>query len=158
MSSVVLYRAPDGKLAGMDDKAQRQLSKFKRAVDALPIGDTLRFEYRLPRSPKHHRLFFKKMRDLFARQETFEHEDDLRAWALVGAGYCHFIPGTDGQLVAIPQSLNWETLEEADFLEVHRRVDAFMWEPRARRLLWPALGDERSYWAVDAWRLEFEKP
>jgi len=95
--------------------------------------------------------------DLSADRETFETEDDLRMWLLVGAGYCHFIPGTDGQLVAVPQSMDWVTLEEADFLEVHRRVDAFMWEPRARRVLWPHLGDERSYWAVDCWRLEFEK-
>ena len=158
MSSVVLYRAPDGKLAGMGDKGQRQYAKFKRAIDAMLIGDTMQFDYRLPRSPNHHRLFFCKVRDLLDRQTTFEHEDDLRAWLCVGAGYCHFLPGTDGQMVAIPQSLNWASLEEADFLEVHRRVDAFMWEARARRILWPHLGDERSYWAVDAWRLEFDKP
>lgn len=157
MSSVVLYRAEDGKLAGMGDRGQRQFSKFKRAIEALPIGATLQFDYRLPRSPKHHRLFFAKLRELHARQETFDTEDDLRMWLLVGAGYCHFIPGTDGQLVAVPQSLDWVTLEEVDFLEVHRRVDAFMWEPRARRVLWPHLGDERSHWAVDCWRLEFEK-
>ena len=36
MSSVVLYRGPDGKLAGVDDKAHRHFSKFKRAVDANP--------------------------------------------------------------------------------------------------------------------------
>ncbi|GER16705.1 DUF1367 family protein [Variovorax boronicumulans] len=158
MSSVVLYRTPEGKLSGMDDKAVRHFAKFKRAVDAMEAGDTLRFEYRLPRSPKHHRLFFVKVRELFDRQETFGHVDDLRAWLTVGAGYCHFIPGTDGQLVAIPESVSWESLEEADFLELHRRVDAFMWELRARRTLWPHLGDERTYWAVDAWRQEFEKP
>lgn len=158
MSSVVLYRGADGKLAGVDDKAHRQFGKFKRTVAAMEVGDTLRFQFRLPRSPKHHRFFFAKLRELFARQETFEHEDDLRAWLLVGAGYCHFIPGTDGQLVAIPQSLNWEGLEEADFLEVHRRVDAFLWEPRARRVLWPALGDERSFRAVEQFRLEVDRP
>lgn len=156
MSTVVLCRGTDGKLAGLGDKDQRQFAKFKRAVEALPIGETLQFDYRLPRSPKHHRLFFAKLRDLFARQETFVHEDDLRAWLTVGAGYCHFLPGTDGQLVAVPQSMNWVSLEEADFLEVHRRVDAFVWEPRARRVLWPHLGDDRSYWTVDSWRLEFD--
>jgi len=154
---VVLYRAPDGKLAGMDDKGQRQLAKFKRAVQALPVGETLQFDYRLPRSPKHHRFFFAKLRDLFDRQEAFETVEDLRMWLLVGAGYCHFLPGTDGRMVAVPQSMDWVALEEADFLEVHRRVDAFVWEPHARRALWPRLGDERSYVAVDSWRREFDR-
>lgn len=158
MSSIVLYRNEDGKLAGLGDKGERQYAKFKRAIDALEPGETLQFDYKLPRSPKHHRYFFWKLKGLFDRQETFEHEDDLRAWVLVGAGFCHFVPGTDGQLVAIPQSLDWAKLEEADFLEVHRRVDAFMWEIRARRVLWPHMDEERSFAAVEAWRAAYENP
>jgi hypothetical protein len=158
MSSVVLYRSDDGKLAGLGDKGHRQYEKFKRAAAALEPGDTLQFDYRLPRSPKHHRYFFWKLKGLFDRQETFEHEDDLRAWVLVGAGFCHFVPGTDGQLVAIPRSMDWSMLEEADFLEVHRRVDAFLWELRARRVLWPHMNDAKSFESIDLWRAAYERP
>ncbi|RYF59454.1 MAG: DUF1367 family protein [Comamonadaceae bacterium] len=158
MSSVVLYRAEDGKLAGLGDKGHRQYEKFKRAAAALEPGETLQFEYRLPRSAKHHRYFFWKLKGLFDRQEMFEHEEDMRAWVLVGAGYCHFVPGTDGQLVAIPQSMDWAKLEEADFLEVHRRVDAFLWELRARRVLWPHIDEAKSFKAVEAWRAAYDNP
>ncbi|WP_422097497.1 hypothetical protein [Variovorax sp.] len=158
MSRVVLTRREDGKLAGLGDRGHRAFSKFKRAIEALPVGATLQFDYRLPRSPKHHRLFFAKVRALHDRQETFNTEEDLRMWLLVGAGYCTFLPGTDGQLVAVPQSMDWATLEEGDFVDVHQRVDAFVWEPRARRVLWPHLGDERTFYVVEQWREEFEKP
>ena len=63
MSSVVLYRDEAGKLAGLGDRGHRQFEKFKRAVAALEPGETMQFDYKLPRSPKHHRLFFKKIRE-----------------------------------------------------------------------------------------------
>ena len=141
----------------MGERDERQYEKFKRVIQAMPIGNTLQFEYRLPRSPAHHRMFFRKVRDLLDRQSTFDNEDDLRAWLCVGAGYCRFLPGIDGQLVAIPLTMNWVGLDEVKFCELHKRIDKFMWELHARRVLWPHLGDERSYWAVDSWRLEFDR-
>lgn len=157
MSSVVLFRDNDGKLVGLDDRGKRQHAKFKRTVAEMPIGASLRFEYRLPRSPKHHAMFFVKVHYLFEQQEEFYAEDDLRAWLLVGAAYCTLLPGADGGLVAVPQSINWETLEEVDFLEVHRRVDAFLWETRARRMLWPRETDEQTYERIEQFRREFDR-
>ena len=65
MSRVVLVKDECGKLAGLGEKGARAWAKFRRTVDALAHGETLEFEWRAPRSPAHHRLFFAQIGNLF---------------------------------------------------------------------------------------------
>lgn len=157
MSTLVVTMGEDGQLQGYGQKGERAWAKFKRRVAAMTIGETLAFSWKEPRSPRHHRLFFGKLGELFKRQEQFDDEDKLRAWLTVGAGYCDYLPGIDGVPCAIPRSIAWENLDEADFADLHAKVDAFLWSEHARGFLWPHMTDEQSYAAVDAFLLEFDR-
>ncbi|MGE0349829.1 DUF1367 family protein [Hydrogenophaga sp.] len=156
MSKLVIIKNDQGKLEGIDPAGQRAYQKWRRLVTDLPVGQTLSFSYRMPRSPAHHRLFFGKLNNLLARTEAFTKLDDLRRWLTLGAGYADLIPGLDGQPNAIPQSLDFESMDEAEFGELHRQVDAFLWSTRAQQTLWPHLDDEARYRCVESFMREFE--
>lgn len=157
MSDLVITKGPDGKLCGLGDANERAYAKWRKAVESLAPGETLRFQWWMPRSPKHHGLFFAKVSALHLMQEQFEDVDRLRQWLTVGAGYCDLVPGPKGHMVAMPQSIAWHRLDEAAFCEVHAKVDEFMWTPRARSFLWGHLSDAQSLAMVEAWRTEFDR-
>jgi hypothetical protein len=157
VSAVVLVKGGDGKLQGHGDKGQRAYSKFRQRVEAMRPGDTLHFEWREPRSLPHHRLFFAKLGALMDMQEQFDAEDKLRAWLTVGAGYADFVPGPTGRMVALPQSIAFDKLDEADFADLHSRVDAFLWTDHARRFLWPHLTVQQTYDFIDQLLSGFQK-
>jgi hypothetical protein len=144
MSDVVVFKADDGKLAGFGDKGARAWAKFRKRVDGLHRGETLAFQWHEPRSGQHHRLFFAKLGALLDRQEQFDDLDQLRAWVTVGAGYCDFVPGPNGRMCALPKSIAWHKLDEAEFGELHMKVNAFLRTPPAMRFLWPHLDDAKA--------------
>lgn len=157
MSAVVLMKAEDGKLHGFGEKGERAWGKFRKRIDGMEPGETLQFEWHEPRSPAHHRMFFGKLAVILDRQEQFEDVDKLRAWLAVGAGYCDFAPGPKGRMVAIPQSIAWHKLDEADFADLHAKIDAFLWTEHARRFLWPQHADEQTYAMVESILAEFNE-
>lgn len=155
MSVVVLTRGDDGKLQGMGEKGVRAWAKFRARVDGLAVGETLHFEWREPRSQAHHRLFFAKVHALADRQEQFEDADRLRQWLTVGAGFCDFVPGPTGRMVALPQSIAWHALDEVEFGDLHAKVTEFLWSEHSRRFLWPMLTAEQSYELMQQFMAEF---
>lgn len=155
MSHVTILKNEQGKLQGLDDKGRRAYAKWRALVQNLPIGQTLTFSYRMPRSPKHHRLFFAKLNSLLQRTETFTDLDKLRYWLVMGAGYADFVPGLDGKPNAIPRSIDFDSMDEADFCELHHAVDTFLWTSRAQETLWPMLNDEQRYQCVESFLEEF---
>lgn len=155
MSHVTICKNEMGKLAGLDEKGQRAYAKWKRLVEGLPIGQTLTFSYRFPRSPKHHRLLFVKLQSLLTRTETFNDLDKLRYWLVMGAGYFDLVPGFDGKPNAIPKSLDFDSMDEAEFSELHRAADTFLWSTRAQETLWPALSDERRHACIESFMQAF---
>ena len=139
MSKLTLIKDDTGRLRGIDPAHERAYQKWRKQVTELQVGDTLGFSYRMPRTPREHRRFFHKMRALLERTEEFTSVDKLRYWAVMGAGYFDLIPGIDGVPNAIPQSIDFDSLDEPDFLELNRRVDDFLMTDRALVTLWPAL-------------------
>lgn len=156
MSKVVIIKNEQGKLQGLDEAGQRAYAKFKRIVQGLEVGETMSFSYRLPRSPAHHRLFFAKLNSLLSRTEAFAELDKLRYWLTMGAGYFDLVPGFDGKPNAIPKSLDFDSMDEADFSELHRAVTNFLWTERAQSTLWPALDEDKRYQCVESFVQEFE--
>lgn len=139
MSKVVLIKDEAGKLRGIDPANERAYRKWRKQVQELPVGQTLGFSYRLPRSPGHHKLFFAKLNALLDRTEAFANIDKLRYWLTMGAGYFDLIPGFDGTPNAIPRSIDFDRMDEAEFSELHRAVDEFLMTDRALETLWPEL-------------------
>ncbi|MFC4923601.1 hypothetical protein [Delftia deserti] len=157
MTKLVLTKDQQGKLCGMDPAGQRAYGRFKAAVAALEPGQTMAFNYRLPRSPKHHAFFFAKLQRLLDRTEAFTDLDKLRAWLTLGAGYAYFVPGLDGKPNAIPQSLDFDCMDENEFCELHRAVDAFLWTGHAQAVLWPALDVHQRWACMESFMGGFER-
>lgn len=157
MADFVIVRKEDGELDGLGEKGRRAWAKFCKLMRELEVGETLKFSYHLPRSPRHHRFFFAKMTGLLERQEQFVELNDLLEWLKVGAGHVTFMPGSKGELIAMPESIAWHKLEEQDFIEFHRAVNDFLWSEHAMAYLWPHLSFERAYTCVDHWHRDFER-
>lgn len=157
MANVVVTKGEDGKLVGLGDKGGRAWRRFLAMVDRLEIGATLQFSYWEPRAPGHHRAFFRMLNALFERQEQFIDVDHLRAWVTVGAGEAEFMPGPAGRMVAFPKSIAWHKLDEAEFTELARKVQDFLWTEPAQRWLWPHLSAEEAYQMVDTMHLELNQ-
>lgn len=141
MSELIVTRNEDGQLAGLGDKGDRAYQRFLRAMRELAMGDTLKLAYWLPRSPGFHRRHFKILNEVYRQQEAFNDPDDMRKWLEVGAGFCTFCPHPTVGLMAIPKSIAWEKLEQAEFEEHHAKVMAFLRSVRATRYLWPRMSD-----------------
>lgn len=157
MSDVVVVKGGDGKLSGFGDKGGRAWNRFRAMVDRMTVGETLAFSFWEPRSPQFHKRFFAKLHRLFDMQEQFDDVDTLRAWMTVGAGECSFVPGPKGRMVALPKSIKWHRMDDAEFGELVSRIDTFMWTPHARAFLWPHLSDAESAQMVQAWHDEFSQ-
>jgi hypothetical protein len=157
MSELVIYKDETGRLAGFGERGRRAWDKFRKIVGELEIGETMGFSYHLPRSPQHHKFVFARFQALLERQETFEDLEHLIIFLKVGASFVEFIPGPGGQLVAIPQSIAWDRLDEQAFIEVKRKIWDFIWTPVCQAALWPNLDDHQRYAMVDGWVREVER-
>lgn len=157
MSKVILHINECGKLAGLDERNERAYARFRNKIGKLRPGQTLSFEFRIPRSERFHRLHFVMLTAFFKCQEVFTDSERMRKWLEVGAGHCDFVPGPDGELVALPRSIAYEALDDAEFHEVHESVKAFLRTPHAYRYLWPHLDDERGEEMVESILCEFEQ-
>jgi hypothetical protein len=151
MPDVLIVKSDTGHLSGLSAKDHRAYQKFKSVVTGMEPGETMQFSYRLPRSPQHHRYFFARVNDLLGRQEVFSDLDHLMIFLKVGAGFVDFMPGPDGQLVAVPKSIKWIELDEKEFTEVRMAMWDFLWTEQAQAALWPHLGADQRYACVDSW-------
>ena len=157
MTSMVIYRAEDGKLAGFGERGRRAWLKFVKKVAELEIGETLSFSYVLPRSPVHHSFVFLQMTGLFERQEQFSDIERFLDFLKIGAGFVDYYPGQNGVFVALPKSIAWHKCCEQDFIEFHKSVSDFLWAPYAQAVLWPHLNDAQRYDCIDNWHREFDR-
>lgn len=156
MPELTIYKGETGELEGFGEKGRRAWLKFRKLVAELQPGEMIQFGYRIPRSPVHHRFFFWRMQALLDRQESFADLDRLLTFLKVGAGWVDFMPGPDGQLVAVPKSIDWTSLDEQGFIEVKRAVWDFLWTPQAQAALWPQMTPNARYIMIDQWVREAE--
>lgn len=157
MSKVVLTKDQQGKLAGLEPVGQRAYARFKRMVTELQPGQTLSFSYWLPRCPEHHAFFFLKLNRLLSCVDGFDDVNKLRHWLTIGAGHCDFVPGPDGTPNAIPKSLDFESMDEADFCGLQLAIDQFLWTAHAQAVLWPELSAQRRWECMESFMGGFRR-
>lgn len=145
MTRIVIMKNEQGKLEGFSPEDERAYAKWRRLIVGMEVGETLEFNFAIPRDPRHHRRFFWKIRTLLDHTEAVSDMDTLRTWLILGAGYSE--PDGAGGLRA--QSLAFAEMDEADFAELHRKVDDFLWTPHAQEVLWPHLHDQARAQAMD---------
>lgn len=156
MVDIVVTKDSDGKLRGVGEKHDKAYQRFKSRLSELEPGELLTISHWFPRNPKLHGLHFVMLTALFDRQEQFADPDQLRMWLQVGAGHCEFVPGPTGRMVAIPKSINFKSVDDADFATHHEAVKDFLRTEHARRFLWPHLSDEQTAAAIDELLAEFQ--
>lgn len=139
MSTITLTKNEEGKLAGFTPRDERAFRKFMRKLEGLSVGDFLTLEFWFPRDSVLHRKHFKMLATITDQQERFDDLHEVRMWLQVGAGHCIFVPGVGGELVAIPRSINFRTIDDAEFYEHHMAVKAFLRSDHAMGYLWPHL-------------------
>ena len=142
MPTVQLVKDNTGKLAGFGEAGQRAYGRFLAKVREMEIGEMLAFSFKIPRAPKFHKLHFVMLKALFDSQEQFDTEYQFRKWAEVGAGHCEFVPGPKGRMVALPRSIDYESLDDVEFSEMHEAVKAFFRSKHAQSFLWPHLSEQ----------------
>ncbi|MFH1011210.1 MAG: hypothetical protein V1784_08250 [bacterium] len=141
MPKVQITKDERGKLVGFGEKGERAYKRFLAAVKNLEYGEMLAFAYKIPRAPKFHRLHFVMLAALFEAQDQFADEYQFRKWSEVGAGHCDFVPGPTGRMVALAKSIDYESLDDVEFSEMHEAVKGFFRTTHATRFLWPHLSD-----------------
>lgn len=148
--------AENGKIVGVDDKAQKAYAKFRARLESLHNGESLIFSWKEPRSGPFHRRHFAMLGAVYNAQEQFTDETQFRKWMEVGAGYADMLPGPKGKPVAVPRSIAYEKLDQVEFEPIHQAVFAFARSLYATRFLWPQLSDAQQAEMIAAILAEFE--
>lgn len=156
MTTIILTKN-QGKLEGLGERGGRAWNRFKKMTQAMVDGETLSFTFRFPRSPKFHKFHFAMLRELFEAQEQFDDEEVFRKWAEVGAGFCKLVPGPNGRMCAIPDSISYERLCDEDFQAVHQKVKAFLRSERAHAFLYPHLSSQDAAQMIEWVLMGFEQ-
>lgn len=149
MPTIVVTPGQDGKLEGLSWSDKRAFARFTRRARELQEGDTLEFSWKVARSPGFHKRHFALLRNVFDNQEVFEGEYEFRKWAEMGAGHCSWVPGIDGKPQAIPKSIDYASLDDDEFRELHLAVKNFIRSPRGLATLWPHVPEQVAWLAVD---------
>lgn len=157
MANVLVMKNEEGKLEGFGRRGERAYNRFLGDLRKLEVGEMLQFSYRVPRSGPFHNRHFRMLNDVFEAQEAFDDEYIFRKWLEIGAGHCEFAPGKDGELVPIPKSIDYESLDQADFEPIHYAVKAFMRSPRATGFLWPHLTAHQQWEMIEQLLAEFDR-
>jgi hypothetical protein len=156
MTTVTLMRNAQGQLVGATAADERKYNGWRRKVRDFQPGEYLRFSWDDPRSPKHFGKFMAKMRLLVEQSEAFPDEEAARKYLTVAAGYVTFEPGPDSTPNAIPMSLAYDQLDEAEFTELHRRIDDVLWLPETLAMLWPHLTEKAQHSSMEGFFYQVE--
>jgi hypothetical protein len=157
MSTVCIVKNDRGKLEGFGQKGTKAYGRFLKAVKELEVGELLTFSFKVPRSPRFHRLHFAMLNALFAAQENFSDDLEFRKWTEVGAGHVKFVPGPKGRIVAMPLSIAYDALDDVEFSDLHEKVKEFMRSDHAHNFLWPHLEPQQRVEMVETILAEFER-
>lgn len=156
MATITVMKDETGRLVGFSEKDKRAYAKFRKAVDELEPGECYTLSVWFPRNPKLHKLHFAVINALFERQEQFEDPEPLRKWLYVGAEHADFLPGPKCKMVAIPRSVAYHEIDDADFSDLHVAVLAFMRSQYCQRFLFSHLTEHQASEIVEGVLREFE--
>lgn len=74
------------------------------------------------RNPKYHRYAFQMLRYLFEMSHDPGQFEPWRKWLTIKAGFVHTYGFPDGSVLVEPESLSWESMDEARFRLVWKDI------------------------------------
>lgn len=157
MTSMVVVRDGAGKLVGLAEKDKKSYGRLKKTLAELKQGEIVQLSFWFPRNNALHRLHFAMLAAFFEQQEQFSDLEQFRAWVSVGAGHAEFVPGPAGRMVALPKSISFRALDDADFQDYHNNVIDFLRTPHATRYLWGHLSDPEQAEMADSILSQFQR-
>lgn len=157
MTTINLTMGDNGKITGFGEKCLRAWKRLLKIFADLEPGEIVVIEYWFPRNSKLHRMHFAMLAGLYDIQEQFDDPEKLRPWVQVGAGHCDFYPGPNGRMVAVPKSISFRSIDDAEFQEHHEAVKKFMRSDRCQSFLWPHLSPAQASEMVETLLRDFEK-
>lgn len=156
MANVLVMKNDQGKLEGFGQRGAKAYNRFLGDVRALATGELLTFSYKVPRSTKFHNRHFVMLATVYEAQEKFVDEHAFRKWSEVGGGYCDMVPGAKGELVAVPKSIDYDTLDDLEFEPVHRAVKDFLRSDHCTAFLWRHLGAQQQWEMIEQLLMGFD--
>ena len=120
MTGIIMRRTVQG-LSPVDQGAWELLTG-----ERIKLGDDVLCKITRPRNLQFHRKFFAMINETFDMQDQFETKEQWRAVVTAGAGYCDFIKGRDDVLVAIPKSIAFHSMGEAEFERLYQDALTFI--------------------------------
>lgn len=158
MPDVCLTKDIEGRLCGISEKDNAGYERFLHHAINMPADESIKFSWRKPRSPKYHKRHFVMLNALFKEQETFLDAEVMRKWGEMEAGHCEriVVPST-GEVVKVPKSIDYASLEQVDFEALHNAVFSFFRTELALLVFWPQLSFEQAYDKMDSILMEFEQ-
>ncbi len=90
--------------------------KFKRRLDSMQPGSWLRLEWVRPRHGAHHRKLFALLALVADNSETYDTTEKALVAVKLVTGYADpVIDPITGELIQVPRSIAYESMEQDDF-------------------------------------------
>jgi len=118
MTTDVLVQVVNGGLRAVNGVEADKLNQLRGREVMAKISQ--------PRNIRFHRKFFALLGSALDMADTDMNAEQFRAFCIAGAGYCDFIPGHDGKLVAIPKSISFAKMDETEFDRLYQDVLTFI--------------------------------
>lgn len=100
-----------------DDASKDAWKKYK-------TGDVYRAEVVKPRSYQHHKLCFALLSLTYMNQERWTDFESFRKAVAIAAGHTEELVTVHGEVIRLPASLSYDTLDEVQFTDVFGRMMA----------------------------------
>lgn len=111
MARYLLKRGLQPTFAATDDEG---LAMFRK----LKPGEEVWCEIKKARNPKHHRQYFALLHLVFDNQEKYRHFEHFRKAVQVAAGHVDELITLEGEVLLIPKSVDYASLDEIEFSKV----------------------------------------
>jgi len=94
-----------------DEPSLEAARKFK-------LNEVYRADVVKPRSYKHHKLIMALLNLTYANQDKYQDFEMFRKAVAVAAGHVEEILTVDGEIIKLPKSISYDTLDEVEFTQV----------------------------------------
>lgn len=110
MARVYLRRTLTG-FAAADEPSAELVKKFK-------VGEVYRADVVKPRSYQNHKLAFALLNLTYSNQDRYKDFESFRKAVAVAAGHTEELVTVDGEVIKLPKSISYDTLDQIEFQSV----------------------------------------
>lgn len=93
-------------------------AEAKQAVKRWKIGETLKCSVRKPRCYVNHKRYFGLLNLTFENQEKYTNFEHFRKAVQIAAGHVDELITLEGEVVYVPRSIAYDSLDEMEFGKV----------------------------------------